>query len=155
MPQTKPPPEKIGHTVITHEEKAKAIIPSSGDVEWRTYEIPVDAPNPNGEEEGRTLSESYIRKLHIHQGHADKLALIRPTEAPNFRVDQAVVESALKDLPFEVSSRDQIQPPAVGRRRVLWDGHTVMADLWYPVPEDSRQFPQMAEIDKFSRFAAT
>ena len=119
------------------------------------FSAPTESIQVNVAADGRTLSQAEIIKLHIHLGHANKLALVRAMKAEKIKVAMTTIDDVIEACPCEITRRDRIQPPAVGRHRVLWAGHTAMADLWYPVAEDDRKFPYMIAVAKFSRFAVT
>ena len=117
--------------------------------------VTTESIHVDGQNTARTLPNDEIKKLHVHLGHANKLALVRTLKAAKIKVDLNIVDAVLEDFPCGVSRRDQIQPPAVGPHRALWAGHTVMADLRYPVGEDALTFPYVIAIEKSSRFALT
>ena len=106
-----------------------------------TLAFPTETMPPAVEEQSRALSLKGLRKLHLHLGHANKLAMVRTMRAAEIPVEMKDIQTVLGACPCEVSKHDQIQPPAVGPYRVFWAGHTVMADLRYPVTEDARTFP--------------
>ena len=109
------------------------------------------APPSNDAREKTPLE--VIRRIHMHLGHASRIAIQRTIDHDQLPYEKADGDRAVSNCGCNAGLHQARQPALVAPHRSLVVGHAIQVEMFLPAEYQTKSNPYLVTIDRFSRFA--